>query len=437
MDRNKLQSLEQVKQQRLVKRSREQAKQANLVSKRQTKGKKTENIDTIEQKSPKWMISTLIAIGVIAAVAVGLGSQLKLSTEKENTAVNAPPTISTSKQAGTEQILLEQAKLLANQGQPKQLAEAIALLQTAPSNTTVNDQRQSLTSIWGQQILQAARTQANGGDLTVAIATASLIPNNSEAHQPAQQQIAQWQQQQQQAQQQQFAAQLAEASKPLPVTAPVVPPPPPVATESVTPQTPVISQENTSVTNSPTIASNDRTQVENATQTKPKTTSATKTEVQTATPPKRATTNEQTQLPAQDPYLNVKIDPVKVPQLQKRPVASIAGFSGVSGSNYGFQNLTVYAPTVAIQLRDNVDEDGDYVSLIINGQVYTQNELIVNRGRVMMVDLQPGENRVDIIGVKDGEGGITLEVNVAGIGNINNRPIPEGSTASFIINRAE
>ena len=142
-------------------------------------------------------------------------------------------------------------------------------------------------------------------------------------------------------------------------------------------------------------------------------------------------------MPAQDPYLNVKIDPVKVPQLQKRPVASIAGFSGVSGSNYGFQNLTVYAPTVAIQLRDNVDEDGDYVSLIINGQVYTQNELIVNRGRVMMVDLQPGENRVDIIGIKDGEGGITLEVNVAGIGNINNRPIPEGSTASFIINRAE
>ncbi len=437
MDRNKLESLEQVKQQRLLKRSRQQAKQANLVNQRQTKGKTVENIDTIGQKSPKWMMSTLIAVGVIAAVAAGIGSQLKVSMEKENTAVNAPPTISTNKQAGTEQILLEQAQLLANQGQPQQLAEAIALLQTVPANTAVNAQGQSLTSVWGQQILQAARTQANGGDLTVAIATANLIPGNSEAHQSAQQQILQWQQQQQQAQQQQFAAELAEASKPLPVTAPILPPPPPVVTEFVAPQTPVITQENTSVTISPAIASNNQTQVQPATQTQPTIASATKTEVQTATPPKRATTNEQTQLLAQDPYLNVKIDPVQVPQLQKRPVVSTTGSSGASRGNYGFQNLTVYAPTVAIQLRDNVDEDGDYVSLIINGQVYTQNELIVNRGRVMMVDLQPGENRVDIIGVKDGEGGITLEVNVAGIGNINNRPIPEGYTASFIINRAE
>ncbi len=75
--------------------------------------------------------------------------------------------------------------------------------------------------------------------------------------------------------------------------------------------------------------------------------------------------------------------------------------------------------------------------MIVNGKAYASNQLILNHGQVIMVDLQPGQNRVDLIGIKDGSGGITLEVNVAGIGNINNRPIPEGSTASFIINRAK
>ena len=153
------------------------------------------------------------------------------------------------------------------------------------------------------------------------------------------------------------------------------------------------------------------------------------------------TADNQGQSLAQDPYLKVTIPQVNVPQLQPKTVWSpqIAsnGNHGRLGNNYGFRNLTVHAATVAIQLRDNVDEDGDYVSLIVNGKPYANNQLILNHGQVIMVDLQPGENRVDVVGIKDGTGGITLEVNVAGIGNINNRPIPEGSTASFIINRAK
>ena len=90
---------------------------------------------------------------------------------------------------------------------------------------------------------------------------------------------------------------------------------------------------------------------------------------------------------------------------------------------------------MAIELRDNVDEDGDYVTLRVNGRVYANNQLILNRGTVIMVDLQPGANQVEIVGVKDGRGGITLEANIAGVGNVNRRPIPEGRTASFIINR--
>ncbi|MEO1669572.1 MAG: hypothetical protein AAFR77_02120, partial [Cyanobacteria bacterium J06631_2] len=104
-------------------------------------------------------------------------------------------------------------------------------------------------------------------------------------------------------------------------------------------------------------------------------------------------------------------------------------------NSYGFNNLAATASTVAIQLRDNVDEDGDYISLIVNDKVYVSNQMIYNHGQTIMVDLLPGENKVEIQGLRDGGGGITLEVNVAGVGNVNKTPIPQGSTASFIINR--
>jgi len=117
-------------------------------------------------------------------------------------------------------------------------------------------------------------------------------------------------------------------------------------------------------------------------------------------------------------------------------VATVSGAPALS-NNYGFKDLTVNASSAAIELRDNVAEDGDYVSLIVNGQTYASNHFILNRGNVMVVPLNPGPNRVDIVGLKDGGGGITLEVNVSGVGNINRRPIPEGVTASFIINRPQ
>ena len=159
---------------------------------------------------------------------------------------------------------------------------------------------------------------------------------------------------------------------------------------------------------------------------------------QQAQPPTRPQPQTQTQTgnstPANpsDPYLNVDIAPPPAPQT----VAAVPTTSApVRGNSHGFNNVVVGAQTVAIELRDNVDEDGDFVTLLVNGQVITNYQQIWNRGQVFMVPLQPGENVVEIIGDKDGTGGITLEVNVAGIGNVNSRPIDEGSTASFIITR--
>ncbi|MEM1368884.1 MAG: hypothetical protein AAGG02_12900 [Cyanobacteria bacterium P01_H01_bin.15] len=145
------------------------------------------------------------------------------------------------------------------------------------------------------------------------------------------------------------------------------------------------------------------------------------------------TPKPQTLLAPDDPYLNVNIPNSAPPQ--PAPVVATTVPSSSTSPSYGFRNVVASAPMVAIELRDNVDEDGDYVTLRVNGKTYVNNKRIWNRGEVVMVPLQPGENKVEVVGVRDGQGGITLEVNVAGTGNVNSRPIPEGSTATFIINR--
>ncbi len=446
MDRDKFKTLGQETKQRQISRAPKQPEKANSAKKRQNKVVSQENIDTVPQKSKNWWIRGILAAGLLAVTTVGIGWQLRAPTKEEtaSTAVtetaspssNAPGAISSADKEREGQMLLEQAKLLANQGQPQQLAQAIEITKKLPPNTAVSAQAQSLTAIWSQKILQEANSKASTGKLNEAIAVAKLVPDKTQNYQQAQQQIKQWEQQQYQAKQQQFAATLAEASRPLPPppTVSVVPPSPPLTTspvvsksaapaKSINPKSQPESKGQTLVTNSPATTNINQNPSKVVPLSQPK------------------TADNQGQLLAQDPYLKVTIPQVNVPQLQPKNVRSpqIAsnGNHGRLSNNYGFRNLTVHAATVAIQLRDNVDEDGDYVSLIVNGKPYANNQLILNHGQVIMVDLQPGENRVDVVGIKDGTGGITLEVNVAGIGNINNRPIPEGSTASFIINRAK
>ena len=446
MDRNKLKTLGQKTKQRQISRAPKQPEKANSAKKRQNKVVIQENIDTVPQKSNNWLIPGILAAGLIAVTTAGIGLQSRAPTKEETAStavtetaspsVKAPEVVFSAEKERQGQMLLEQAKLLASQGQPQQLAQAIAITKKLPPNTAVTTQAQSLTAIWSQKILQEANSKASTGKLNEAIAVAKLVPDKTPNYQQAQQQIKQWEQQQYQAKQQQFAATLAEVSRPLPPppTLSVVPPSAPLTTspvvsksaapaKSINPKSQPESQGQTPVTNSPATTNINQNISKVVPLSQPK------------------TADNQGQLLAQDPYLKVKIPQVNVPQLQPKTVLSpqIASSSnhGRLSNSYGFRNITVHAATVAIQLRDNVDEDGDYVSLIVNGRAYASNQLILNHGQVIMVDLQPGENRVDIVGIKDGTGGITLEVNVAGIGNINNRPIPEGSTASFIINRAK
>ena len=439
MEREELKSINR-EQQRVVNRAPEQLKRTRS-TKKQSQLVQSENIDTVSQGSRKWSITGIVIAGVLVATAAGVGSQLKLLTKGKSapqvapsTSVNnANPQAAVSPQQEQKgQMLLGQAKLLANQGQPQQLAQAIAITQRLPTGVSVTPEAQTLAATWSQKILDSANAEASAGKLTEAIAIANLVPANSPKHQQAQQQVQQWQQQVAQAKEQQFAAELAEASRPLPLS-PVasVPTTPPVTT------TPVAVEP----TPAPSVAPKPETQAQPVTQPQPATSSTASSQLQTAQIKRPDNAAKQAQSPANDPYLNVKIPQTTAPQVQTKAISSgtvaLNSNSGFTSNSYGFGNMVTKASTVAIRLRDNVDEDGDYVSLIVNGKVYTRNQMIHNYGKVIMVDLLPGENKVEIDGVKDGNGGITLEVNVAGVGNINETPIPEGSTASFIINREQ
>ena len=400
-------------QQRLVNRAPQRLKRTGQKIET-TRTTRTESIDTV--KSPKkWSIAGIALAGVLLASAVGIGSQFK---SEDKTPQVAPSTAVSTQQEQSGQMLLSQAKLLASQGQPQQLAQAIAMTQKLPDGVAVSSEAQSLSTTWSQQIIERAGNEAGAGNITEAIAIANLVPAGSAQHEQAQQQIQQWQQQQAQAQQEQFAANLAEASRPIPLP-PAISVPPPSATTATAPQTATQSQPEAATT----------------TQTAPSIAPSTQVATASVKTPNEGNPGRST---ADDPYLNLQMPQANVPQVQAKATTAptvALGNTGNSPNSYGFNNLVATAPMVAIQLRDNVAEDGDFVSLKVNGEVYTSNQMIHNYGKIFMVNLQPGENKVEIEGIKDGNGGITLEVNVAGVGNVNNTPIPEGSTASFIINR--
>ena len=391
----------------------------------------SENLDTVSSKFSNWWLSGLVGLGLLTAIAAIVVPQIELkpgkklasqeltATDNTSVTVKAPQINSLGNSQQEEAMLLEQAKLLAQSSQPQDLARAIAIATKLPTDSTVNSQAQSLTTTWSQQILQQAKTKATKGDLAGGIAIAKLIPEQITTSAEVQKQITQWQQQQQQAEEQKFAQALAAASRPLPV----IPPPPPVrATKTNFKPQPT---QPTSVKQTPKNISASTQQQKMA---------ALPSRTPPTQPPKQINAPSQSPLPANDPYLNVTI-----PQVQTKPIVPKVNLSTIPSTinSYGFRNVTVVAARVPIELIDYWAEDGDYVTLKVNGRVVASNQMIRNHGKIIMLDLKPGRNLVEIVGVKDGRGGITLEANVAGVGNVNNQPIPEGSTASFIINREE
>ena len=393
----------------------------------------SENLDTVSSKSPNWWLSGMVGLGLLTAIAAIVVPQIELQpgkklasqepTPADNTSLTlkAPQINSSGNSQQEEAMLLEQAKLLAQSGKSSDLARAIAIATKLPTDSTVNSQAQSLTTTWSQQILQQAKTKASKGDLAGAIAVAKLIPEQITTSAEVQKQITQWQQQQQQAEQQKFARSLAAATRPLPV----LPPPPPIQARATKTNFKPQPIQSTTVKQIPKTTSAP---------TQQQTIAALPASKPPSQPPKQITSRAPQPLPANDPYLNVTI-----PQVQIKPIAPKVSLTNIPSTinSYGFRNVTVFAARVPMELIDYWAEDGDYVTLKVNGRVVASNQMIRNYVKVIMLDLKPGKNLVEIVGVKDGRGGITLEANVAGVGNVNNQPIPEGSTASFIINREE
>ena len=409
------------------------------------------SLDTLPSRRNRWMLSGLIGVGALAlAAAFGVprllpegdvSSDAPSPAATDNASSGALEDAAITDQQAT--MLLEQAKLLAQDGGAEDLVEAIAIAKSIPAETEAYATAHDQVSLWNQQLLEAR----------AAVANTPVDPGATNAPQNAQQQaelaelqrqidqevaLASSARQQRQSAQTQISA-LQNQLTSQPGSASVQPAPvQPAPNETLIAARQELAQQQSqtqALRNQLTQAQNQTTALQNQQQ---ELSQPTVQPTQQAQPPTRPQPQTQTQTgnstPANpsDPYLNVDIAPPPAPQT----VAAVPTTSApVRGNSHGFNNVVVGAQTVAIELRDNVDEDGDFVTLLVNGQVITNYQQIWNRGQVFMVPLQPGENVVEIIGDKDGTGGITLEVNVAGIGNVNSRPIDEGSTASFIITR--
>lgn len=102
---------------------------------------------------------------------------------------------------------------------------------------------------------------------------------------------------------------------------------------------------------------------------------------------------------------------------------------------YGLRDLEVHDSQVNLILWDNGAEDGDFVTVEVNGRVYASNIMLRNSANSIPVALNPGANLVKIHGIRDGAGGITLAADISNQGNMTNAPIPEGATAMFYIVR--
>ena len=102
---------------------------------------------------------------------------------------------------------------------------------------------------------------------------------------------------------------------------------------------------------------------------------------------------------------------------------------------YGLRDLEVRDSQVYLILWDNGAEDGDFVTVKVNGRIYANSFMLRNSANSIPVALNPGANLVEINGIRDGGGGITLAADVSNQGNMTNTPFPVGATAMFYIVR--
>ena len=122
-------------------------------------------------------------------------------------------------------------------------------------------------------------------------------------------------------------------------------------------------------------------------------------------------------------------------QVELNPTVSSQSKALAEAPRYGLDDLVVNEEQVYIVLRDNGAEDGDYVTLSVNGKVYASRVLLRNAGNSVLVTLKPEANLVRIYGDRDGGGGVTLAADVSNQGNMTSSPFPQGATAMFYLIR--
>ena len=122
-------------------------------------------------------------------------------------------------------------------------------------------------------------------------------------------------------------------------------------------------------------------------------------------------------------------------QVELNPTAASQRKAQAEAPRYGLDDKVVNQEQVYIVLRDNGAEDGDYVTLSVNGEVYAPRVFLRNAGNSVLVPLNPGANLVRIYGDRDGGGGVTLAADVSSQGNMTSSAFPQGATAMFYIIR--
>jgi len=126
------------------------------------------------------------------------------NSEPTSVATNASdlasePAVNSSTSSGAATLVKARSYLRTHQA--SDLSQAIAAARKVPSNTPYYQEAQRCIGSWSMTILDIARSRANQGNFTSAIAAASLIaPQEAQIHKLASQKIQQWQRQAQQQQ---------------------------------------------------------------------------------------------------------------------------------------------------------------------------------------------------------------------------------------------
>lgn len=113
-------------------------------------------------------------------------------SDKVETIQTPSSRVSSSDARRRNQAILELGKMSLSPNQASDLSKAIAITEKIPPGEILDQQAQENIQVWNQMILELAQEQAKQGKYADAIATATLINQNTSLYSPAQAAIKQW-----------------------------------------------------------------------------------------------------------------------------------------------------------------------------------------------------------------------------------------------------